>query len=57
MISYELCQIYRAAEKAKMKRIVQVYDQKKAETERQKRQQDEDEAAKATTQRRWHRLW
>lgn len=61
--SYEYCQYRRRAERAKMKRIVEVYDHKHAEMRhkeeeaKRRKQQEEEEAARIASQKRWYKFW
>lgn len=60
---YEFCQYGRRREREKMKRVVEVYDRKQAETRRaeeeakRKREVREEEEARLKAQRRWYKFW
>ena len=63
-VSFEVCQSLRRAEKVKMKRIVQVHEQKQerlqqlqAEKRRRKQEEAEEAARIAAAQKRWYKFW
>ncbi|KAJ9148527.1 hypothetical protein NKR23_g4940 [Pleurostoma richardsiae] len=63
ILSYEFCQARRRAEREKMKRVVEVYDRKQAESKqkederRRQKQLEEEAAARIASQKRWYKFW
>ena len=64
VVSFQVCQSMRRAEKTKMKRIVRVHEQKqerqqRLETEerRRRREKEAEESARIAAQKRWYKFW
>ncbi|OAA65283.1 Cox20/FAM36A [Niveomyces insectorum RCEF 264] len=71
IVAFEVCQAARRAERAKLQRVVAVYDRKQAEQRRQQReaeaaaaeaerrrqQQQQQEEAAERARRRWYKFW
>ncbi|EFX03343.1 hypothetical protein CMQ_5393 [Grosmannia clavigera kw1407] len=66
IVSFEVCQAFRRAERAKMQRVVEVYDRKQAELRhreeekkrrQQKEQREREEREAAERAKQWWKVW